>query len=233
MNTTADLQLFNFEGAEVRAFAEADGVPWFVAADICALLGHSNTSRAVRDLLDDDQWRTVPAGRLDPKQGEPAGRVDRKQAFQPGAREFVVVDESGLYGLILGSRVPGAKPFRRWVTREVIPAIRRRGVYAVPEVNRELAEHATAIRLGLDTVLEYDAEQDDRAIRADQMSAEQREASLRRTRALVDLRRLADGVASRFPFDGPVRLPETVATLPVGRRQRAALGGVVSVDPWT
>lgn len=146
---TADLQVFAFEGAEVRAFIADDGTGRFVAADVCAILGHSNHRKAVRDLLDDDEWETVSAGRADRNQGV-------RSAFQPGrggAHRLVVVTEPGVYGLVFRSEVPGARAFRRWLAHDVLPAIRRTGVYATPEVNRELAAAVASAGLAIASVL--------------------------------------------------------------------------------
>ena len=87
-----------------------DGQPWFVAADICAVLEHTDTSKAV-SRLDADEKGTSTVRTLG------------------GEQEVNVISESGLYALILTSRKPHAKAFRRWVTGEVLPSIRRTGSY--------------------------------------------------------------------------------------------------------
>lgn len=89
-----------------------DGEPWFVAADVCAVLGLKNTKQAV-DRLDQDDKAMLNIG-------------------LPGG-ETNVVNESGLYSLILGSRKPEAKRFKRWVTGEVLPSIRKTGAYVGPD----------------------------------------------------------------------------------------------------
>jgi prophage antirepressor-like protein len=102
---------FDFESNNVRVVMGEDGEPWFVAADVCAAMTIS-TEQTRR--LDDDEkgLRTVQT---------PGGQ-----------QEMVTINESGLYSLILTSRKAEAKRFKRWVTREVLPSIRKTGSYAAP-----------------------------------------------------------------------------------------------------
>lgn len=102
-----------FENAEfgsVRTVA-INGEPWFVGKDVCSILNLSNPTIAV-SRLDEDERAKFNLGR----QGE-----------------ATIVNEPGLYTLVLGSRKPEAKAFKRWITHEVIPSIRKNGVYATPE----------------------------------------------------------------------------------------------------
>lgn len=103
-----DLQIFTYQQNAVRT-VERDGEPWFVLKDVCDVLGISNP--------------TVVANRLD---------ADEVAKFDLGglSGEANVINESGLYNVILRSDKPEAKPFRKWVTSEVIPAIRRHGSYS-------------------------------------------------------------------------------------------------------
>ena len=105
MNT--EIQRFDFKGAALRTLTDEAGEPWFVAKDVCDILGHSNVSMAL-DRLDDDERSKFNLGR----QGETN-----------------IVNEAGLYSLVLGSRKPEAHEFKRWVTHEVLPSIRRHGAY--------------------------------------------------------------------------------------------------------
>ena len=98
---------FNFQSNQLRTIKGADGEPWFVLADVCAVLELSNPSM-VASRLDDDERAKFNLGR----QGE-----------------ATIINESGLYAVILRSDKPEAKPFRRWVTGEVLPAIRKTGAY--------------------------------------------------------------------------------------------------------
>lgn len=105
--------VFSFQDKQVRVVLR-DGEPWFVARDVCEVLDHSDTSTAIRR-LDDDEKLT-------------------QTMFVSGQnREVWLVNEPGLYSLILTSRKPEAKAFKRWITHEVIPAIRKTGAYAVDQ----------------------------------------------------------------------------------------------------
>lgn len=107
----SDLQIFNFESTEIRTQL-IDDDPWFVAKDVCDILDISNSRDAV-SRLDDDEKATV-------------GLTDGSQI-----RNYSIVNEFGLYNLVLSSRKPEAKIFKRWVTHEVIPSIRKTGGYQI------------------------------------------------------------------------------------------------------
>ena len=99
----------SFRGCGVRTVMK-DGEPWFVAADVCSVLEHTDASKAVARLDDDEKGPTI--------------------VRTPGGDQTVIaISESGLHSLILTSRKPQAKAFRRWVTGEVLPSIRRTGRY--------------------------------------------------------------------------------------------------------
>ena len=102
---------FEFESHALRVNLDAAGQPWFVAADVCAALDLPDTHKAIARLDDDEKGRnSIPT---------PGGQQDMS-----------VVNESGLYNLVLGSRKPEAKRFKRWITHEVLPSIRKTGSYA-------------------------------------------------------------------------------------------------------
>ncbi len=103
--------VFEFDSLQLRATV-VDGEPWFAATDICRILGIGNTTMATKP-LDDDEKGLKPI--------ETPG----------GVQEINVVNESGLYALIVRSDKPNAKPFRKWVTSEVLPAIRKTGSYNI------------------------------------------------------------------------------------------------------
>lgn len=103
-----EVQVWNYEGAEVRT-VQIDGEPWFVLTDICRELDLANPTMVAKK-LDNDERTKFDLGR----QGE-----------------TTVVNESGLYTVILRSDKPQAKPFRKWVTSEVLPSIRKHGSYSV------------------------------------------------------------------------------------------------------
>jgi prophage antirepressor-like protein len=115
---STDVQPYDFHGNPVRVIM-IGGEPWFVAADVCAVLGIARAADAVQR-LDEGEYQQVAATTV-------------SSAARPGvgAQSLTVVSESGLYSLVLGSRKPDARRFKRWVTSEVLPQIRRTGVYAV------------------------------------------------------------------------------------------------------
>jgi prophage antirepressor-like protein len=102
---------FAFGSYQVRVITDAQGVPWFVAADVCNALDLGN-SRMAMERLDDDEKSTE----LIPTPG--------------GTQSLTTVNEPGLYSLIFGSRKPEARAFKRWVTHEVLPTIRKTGSYS-------------------------------------------------------------------------------------------------------
>ena len=133
--TTIDLQVFDFKETPVRV-VERDGQPWFCAVDVCRVLGIARTDRAVSRLHEDEKGAHT-------------------MSTLGGEQKLTCVSESGLYALIFTSRKPIAQEFRRWVTGEVLPAIRKTGRFemkgaiqngekALPEIDPE-SEWANAI----------------------------------------------------------------------------------------
>jgi len=115
--------VFQFNNSQIRTITK-DGEPWFVAADVCSVLGIANNRNATARLDDDEK--------------------DVRLMDTPGGKqETTIVNESGLYSLILRSDKPEAKRFKKWVTSEVLPAIRKTGGYhlpqTMPEALRQLA----------------------------------------------------------------------------------------------
>lgn len=110
-----EIRKFDFKGAALRTLTDGAGEPWFVAKDVCDILGMSNPSMAVT-ALDKDE-----VAQIDPK--DYLGSENRSN------QAVNIVSEPGLYKLIMRSRKPEAKEFQRWVTHEVLPQIRRTGGY--------------------------------------------------------------------------------------------------------
>lgn len=105
------VQVFkNAEFGSVRAI-EKNGEPWFIGKDMAEILGYTNTAKAIRDHVDDED------------------KLTERIVLSGQNREVFLINESGLYSLILGSKLPSAKRFKHWVTSEVLPAIRQNGVY--------------------------------------------------------------------------------------------------------
>lgn len=109
MNT--EIQTFNFNNTPVRALTDGNREPWFVAKDVCDVLGLNNVGQALTR-LDDDEKSSITLN-----------------DGNPGTPNKAIVSESGLYSLILASRKPEAREFQRWVTHEVLPSIRKHGAY--------------------------------------------------------------------------------------------------------
>ena len=106
------IQIFkNAEFGSVRTI-ELDGEPWFIGKDVAAALGYAKTRNAIATHVDDDDKKDAPI------QG-PLG----------GEQRVTVINESGLYSLILSSKLPKAKEFKHWITAEVLPSIRKNGGY--------------------------------------------------------------------------------------------------------
>lgn len=110
-----DLQIFNYNGNEVRTI-QKDGEPWWVLKDVCNVLDLSDTNKTA-ERLDVDELTRIK--------------------FVTGGqnREMLCINESGLYNVILRSDKPEAKPFRKWVTSEVLPSIRKNGGYISGQEN--------------------------------------------------------------------------------------------------
>lgn len=104
--------IFDFKGQEVRTVT-IDNEPYFVGKDVAEILGYSNGSRDVNRHVEEED------------------RLKYRFGSSGQDREMTVINESGLYSLILSSKLPQAKEFKRWVTREVLPAIRKHGMYAI------------------------------------------------------------------------------------------------------
>ena len=111
-----DLQVFsNSEFGSVRT-CTMNGAPYFVGKDVADILGYTNPAKALQDHVDDED------------------KLNNESLSSLGQRGGWLINESGLYSLILRSQLPKAKQFKRWVTSEVLPSIRKHGVYAVDEV---------------------------------------------------------------------------------------------------
>ena len=115
-----EVQLFNFENHEVRSLL-INSEPWFVGKDVADVLGYSNVNDALKKHVDKEDKC---------KRDEIAIRdtIGRNQ-------KTVLINESGLYCLVLSSKLPSAKKFKRWVTSEVLPALRKTGQYQVKELS--------------------------------------------------------------------------------------------------
>lgn len=125
-----DLQIFsNPEFGQVRT-VEIDGTPWLVGKDVAVALGYKNPRDAITRHVDAEDKGVV------------------KHDTPSGEQEMLIINESGLYSLILSSKMPKAKAFKRWVTGEVLPALRKNGVYETVKAQQHIEQlEATNDRL--------------------------------------------------------------------------------------
>lgn len=107
---STNLQTWSYENSEIRT-VEKDGEPWLVGKDVAAVLGYTDTVNAIKRHVDSED------------------KAGCQIATQFGIKETTILNESGLYSLILSSKLPNAKKFKRWVTSEVLPSIRKHGAY--------------------------------------------------------------------------------------------------------
>lgn len=123
----AEIQTFNFNALTLRTLTDENGDPWFVAKDVCDILSLSNATVALQRLDDDELTKFNLGG-------------------QHG--EVNIISEPGLYRLVMKSRKPEAHEFQRWVVHEVLPTIRRHGIYATETtIDQILADPEFGIRL--------------------------------------------------------------------------------------
>lgn len=127
-----NLTAFTFESKTVRTVV-INEEPWFIGKDVAEILGYSNPRKAFADHVDDEDKGVTKCDTLG------------------GSQDMTVINESGLYSLVLSSKLPNAKRFKRWVTSEVLPAIRKHGGYLTPEMVEEaLLNPDTIIKLATD-----------------------------------------------------------------------------------
>lgn len=132
-----EIQTFNFENQQVRTI-EIENEPYFVGKDVAEILGYSNASKAVLTHVDPEDRSYIMLDIADSQNGN----VPR------GQTKTTIINESGLYSLILSSKLPNAKKFKRWVTSEVLPAIRKHGGYLTQEkIEEALLNPDTLINL--------------------------------------------------------------------------------------
>ena len=135
-----ELQIFNYNGNEVRTI-QKDGEPWWVLKDVCDVLNIENHKDLPKRLEDDE------VGRFDLPHPQSRNKT----------LEMLCINESGLYNVILRSDKPEAKPFRKWVTSEVLPSIRKHGAYMTPQkIEEVLLNPDTIIKLATELKAEQE-----------------------------------------------------------------------------
>lgn len=131
-----NLKIFNNEEFGKVRVTIINDEPWFVGKDVAEILGYSNTQKAIRDHVDEDDKLT-------------------ERFVQSGQnREMYIINESGLYSLILSSKLPKAKKFKRWVTNEILPEIRKTGIYKLKEGEPLTEKQMEQIKIGKAQILE-------------------------------------------------------------------------------
>ena len=136
-----EIQIFaNDQFGEVRTLTK-DGEPWFVGKDVAEILGYGNTKDALLNHVDEEDRAIL--------------QKSENATFEIPNRGMTIINESGLYSLILSSKLPTARAFKRWVTSEVLPAIRKHGEYTAPKVSQKrLGEVNSAARIIRQTLKE-------------------------------------------------------------------------------
>lgn len=151
----------NEQFGSIRIMEHEDSV-WFVGKDIAIILGYSNPSKAVSTHVDEDDKRFIMAKIADSQNGNvPVGQT-----------KTALINESGLYSLILSSKLPKAKEFKHWVTSEVLPSIRKHGVYMTPERLTESLQNPDSLITILETLK---TEQDKNKALTETVTAQEKE----------------------------------------------------------
>ena len=133
------IQVWNYESSQIRT-VQVNGEPWFVGKDVATVLGYSNPRDAINKRVDDEDKGVAKCDTLG------------------GIQDLTIINESGLYSLVLSSKLPNAKKFKRWVTNEVLPSIRKHGAY-MTEQTLERALTSPDFLIELATQLKAEREQ--------------------------------------------------------------------------
>jgi len=120
------IQKFNYNELPVRAFNDTENNIWFVGYDVAKVLGYKKPQKAIMDNVDDDDKKKVSEVTTAPGKGS-SKKLNSNR---------ILINESGLYSLILRSKLPSAKQFKRWVTSEVLTSLRKTGSYQMSQDNR-------------------------------------------------------------------------------------------------
>lgn len=131
-----EMQKFDFKGASLRTLTDEAGEPWFVAKDVCDILELTNPAVALQSLDDDEKTN-----------------LSNSYVWSEPGRRPLIISEPGLYRLVMRSRKPEAKEFQRWVTHEVLPAIRKTGGYIpTTDADDDMTILAKAVMIGRRTM---------------------------------------------------------------------------------
>lgn len=148
-----NIQVFNNpEFGDIRT-VEIDGEPWFVGKDVADNLGYQNGSRDINRHVDEEDRQNYQNGTFESNRG------------------LTITNESGLYSLILSSKLPSARRFKHWVTSEVLPAIRKHGIYATEDVTDKILNNP---EFGIELLTKYKEERDKRRFLSEQVLTQQK-----------------------------------------------------------
>ncbi len=126
-----ELTIFNFSENEIRVVVGENGEPWFVASDVCRVLDIKNPTQAI-NRLDDDERQVIDFSALYSNEGVINQQLNSGQKIS-------IINESGLYSLVLTSRKLEAKAFKKWITSVVLPSIRKAGALVLPDFSNQAA----------------------------------------------------------------------------------------------
>lgn len=151
----SEVEIFTYTNYQVRTIM-IDNQAWFVCSDVCTVLNIANPTQAAQS-LDDDEYRLVPAA-LCNTEARPQDMIN-------------VISLAGLYSLILRSRKPEAKAFKRWVTHDVLPAIQKTGSYGQPAQPQIPQTYAEALQLAADQARQIESQNEQLAVAAPKVEA--------------------------------------------------------------
>lgn len=128
MSQNNKLSVFDFQAMELTAIIDSNKEVWFKGYDVASILGYSNREKSIRVHVDDEDKISLDKIKMNETMPAHFGTPQKIQAHT------IFINESGLYSLILRSKLEGAKKFKRWVTKEVLPTLRKNGSYQIPQV---------------------------------------------------------------------------------------------------
>ena len=205
-----ELQIFeNPEFGTIRS-VEVEGEPWLVGKDVAAALGYTDTSDALKRHVDDGD------------------KLTRRFTDSGQSREMYIINESGLYSLILSSKLPGAKKFKRWVTSEVLPSIRKSGGYLAPAAAKALEDMSAAVQLLSEQMEELSGQMGELSGQMGELLNREDGESVALA-ALPELRRQAPGIAARRRWMRAVNEKLDLLSSKLGRSHASILHQVYKI----
>lgn len=206
----SELQIFeNPEFGTIRS-VEVDREPWLVGKDVAAALGYGDTDQALRKHVDSEDKLT--------RQFDGSGQ----------SREMYIINESGLYSLILSSKLPGAKKFKRWVTSEVLPSIRKSGGYLAPAAAKALEDMSAAVQLLSEQMEELSGQMGELSGQMGEL-LDREDGEPVALAALPELRRQAPGIAARRRWMRAVNEKLDLLSSKLGRSHASILHQVYKI----